>query len=87
MFVIELDDEWLLDDFANFLEYKLPGVVTRDSGHRLLVDLRGCLAPIVQERVLRRLHWAWRVEHGVEAAPARFTHVAVTLAGESAKRT
>ena len=79
MFVIEINNSELLDDFASFLEYKLPGVVNRDDG-RLVVDLQGSLPPMMQERILRRLHWAWRVEHGVDPPPARFIYVAKTLA-------
>jgi hypothetical protein len=76
MFVIEMDDRRLLEDLANFLEYKLPGVVTRqDDG--LAVSVHGAVAPRAQERILRRLLWAWQVEHKILLTRApTFTHVA-----------
>ena len=74
MFLIQIDDKRLLDDFANFLEYKLPGVVARGDDH-LAVTLHGTLSLQAQERILRRLLWAWRVERKAHlSAPARLRH-------------
>ena len=74
MFVIEIDNRRLLDDFANFLEYKLPGVVTRGDDH-LAVIIHGTLAPATQKRILQRLLWAWRVERKIKPpATARLTY-------------
>jgi hypothetical protein len=81
MFVIEMDDERLLDDVASFLEYKLPGVVTRE-GDRLAVTVDGTLALSTQERILQRLIWAWRVERKIDVpTPPRVRHVEQSHAG------
>jgi hypothetical protein len=80
MFVIEMDDQWLLDDFASFLEYKLPGRLTRHDTS-LTVTVDGTLAPRTQERILRRLLWAWQVERKLHLpAPLRLTYVERTPA-------
>jgi hypothetical protein len=78
MFLIQIDDKRLLGDFANFLEYKLPGVVTRGDDH-VAVTLHGTLSDQAQERVLRRLLWAWRVERKAHlSVPARLRRLRAT---------
>ena len=72
-----------LTSLAGFLEFKVPGLVV-STGRNLHVIFRGRLDPAAQERLLERLIWAWRVEHGIESrAEVRLSFVPDPTALES----